>query len=326
MNFIRCKRRLLIELGAVCLVLCGTIPATAQTPPATASSAEQAERYRIGPGDVLDVRVYNRPQLSRDTVRVEGNGMIRMPLIEGEIQAACKTEGELAKDISTRYARYYRNLPVDVFIKEYHAREVALIGAVSEQGRYQMQRRIRLLELLTFAKGPSEKAGQTINIVRAPRRDICATGGEAAHSEGGFISLRLNDTLKGAEDANPYVEPGDIVTIPEAEQVYVVGNVYTPKSLPLREPITVSRAIAMAGGPLRDSKTDHVRVVRQVDGGSQSEMYVNLNAIAQKKAEDLVLKPNDIVEVPESTGKSLIRSLLGAVTPSVAQLPVRVIP
>lgn len=293
---------------------------------AAAPPEQTSERYRIGPGDVLEIRVYNRPQLSRDAVRVEGNGMIRMPLIEGEIQAACRTEGELAKDISTRYARYYRNLPVDVFIKEYHASEVALIGAINEQGRYQMQRRIRLLELLTFAKGPSEKAGETINIVRAPRKDLCAVNSESAHSEGGLISLRLNDTLRGAADSNPYVEPGDIVTIPEAEQVYVVGNVYSPKALPLREPITVSRAIAMAGGPLRDSKTDHVRIVRQAGGGSQSEMYVNLNAIAQKKAEDLMLKPNDIVEVPESTGKSIIRSLLGAVTPSVAQLPVRVIP
>src|SRR2546423_10698677 len=120
------------------------------------SSSQSGDRYRIGPGDLLDVRIYNRPQLSRDSVRVEGNGMIRMPLIEGDIQAACKTEGELSKEISARYARFYRNLPVDVFIKEYHAREVALIGAVNEQGRYQMQRRVRLLELLTYAKGPSE--------------------------------------------------------------------------------------------------------------------------------------------------------------------------
>ena len=78
--------------------------------------AATPERYRIGPGDVLDIRVYNRPQLSHEAVRVEGNGMIRMPLIDGDIQAACKTEGELAQDISTRYAKYYRNLPVDVFI------------------------------------------------------------------------------------------------------------------------------------------------------------------------------------------------------------------
>lgn len=315
-KFLKLVASVLVGLGLAAMV-------NAQGP---STPVEQpSERYRIGPGDVLDVRIYNRPQLSREAVRVEGNGMIRMPLIEGEIQAACKTEGELAKDISTRYSRYYRNLPVDVFIKEYHAREVALIGAVNEQGRYQMQRRIRLLELLTFAKGPSEKAGQTINIVRGPRTDLCATN-EAAKPEGSFISFRLNDTLRGDEAANPYVEPGDIVTVPEADQVYVVGNVYSPKSLPLREPITVSRAIAMAGGPLRDSKTDKIRIMRQTGGGTQTEMFVDLNAIAKKKADDVQLRPNDIVEVPESTGKSIIRSLLGSVAPSVAQLPVRVIP
>ena len=314
-------------VAALSVIIGFALIVIAQSPSMPGPVVEQpSERYRIGPDDVLDVRVYNRPQLSREAVRVEGNGMIRMPLIEGEIQAACKTEGELAKDISTRYARYYRNLPVDVFIKEYHAREVALIGAVNEQGRYQMQRRIRLLELLTFAKGPSEKAGQSINIVRAPRADLCATTNDTAKSEGRFISFRLNDTLRGDETANPYVEPGDIVTVPEADQVYIVGNVYSPKSLPLREPITVSRAIAMAGGPLRDSKTDKIRIRRQTGDGTQTEMFVNLNAIAQKKAEDLQLRPNDIVEVSESTGKSIFRSLVGSVAPMAAQLPVRVIP
>lgn len=322
------NRQILNIVAAVSVIVGVSAIVNAQGPSTVAGPPveQPSERYRIGPGDVLDVRIYNRPQLSREAVRVEGNGMIRMPLIDGEIQAACKTEGELAKDISTRYARYYRNLPVDVFIKEYHAREVALIGAVNEQGRYQMQRRIRLLELLTFAKGPSEKAGQTINIVRAPRTDLCATASDTTKAEGGFISFRLNNTLRGDETANPYVEPGDIVTIPEADQVYIVGNVYSPKSLPLREPITVSRAIAMAGGPLRDSKTDKIRIRRQTGDGTQVEMFVNLNAIAQKKAEDVQLRPNDIVEVSESTGKSIMRGLLGSVAPSVAQLPVRVIP
>jgi polysaccharide export outer membrane protein len=321
--------RYLLSIATSALVLGGANHlVAAQTPqPSAAPAAQSTERYRIGAGDVLEIRVYNRPQLSREAVRVEGNGMIRMPLIDGDIQAACKTEGELAKDISLRYARYYRNLPVDVFIKEYHAREVALIGAVNEQGRYQMQRHIRLLELLTFAKGPSEKAGQTINIVRGPRTDACAGDTSAGGDHEGLITLRLNDTLRGEESANPYVEAGDIVTIPEAEQVFVVGNVYAPKSLPLKDALTVSRAIAMAGGPLRDSKTDHIRVVRRSAGaGAQSEMYVNLTAIARKKEDDLVLQANDIVEVPESTGKSLIRSLMGAVAPSVAQVPVRVIP
>src|SRR5437764_14147437 len=150
-----------LRIAIVALIAIGSAHlATAQeTKPAVAASAQSSERYRIGSGDVLEVRVYNRPQLSRDAVRVEGNGMIRMPLIDGDIQAACKTEGELAKEISTRYARYYRNLTVDVFIKEYHAREVALIGAVNEQGRYQRQSHIRLIELLAYAGGPRERAG-----------------------------------------------------------------------------------------------------------------------------------------------------------------------
>jgi polysaccharide export outer membrane protein len=310
-------------LGLICntilIALTSALAANAQT-------AAPSQRYRIGAGDVLDIRILNRPQLSREAVRVEGDGSIRMPLIEGEIQAACKSEGELANEISKRYLKYYRNPQVDVFVKEYHAREVALIGAVNEQGRYQMQRRLRLLELLSFAKGPTDKAGQTINIVRGPRTDTCANNGEAGADEGGFISLNLNDTLRGEEKSNPYVQSGDIITIPEAQQVYIVGNVYSPKSLALKEPISVSRAIAMAGGPLRDSKTDRIHIVRQLPNGEKSEMYVNLTAIARKRAEDVMLQPNDIVEVQESTGKSIIRSLLGAVAPSVSQLPIRVIP
>jgi polysaccharide export outer membrane protein len=309
--------------GLICnMLLIAIVSAVA----VTAQTTAQSQRYRIGAGDVLDIRILNRPQLSREAVRVEGDGTIRMPLIEGEIQAACKSEGELANEISKRYLRYYRNPQVDVFVKEYHAREVALIGAVQEQGRYQMQRRLRLLELLSFAKGPTDKAGQTINIVRGPRTDLCGINGESVAEEGGFISLNLNDTLRGEEKSNPYVQSGDVITIPEAQQVYVVGNVYSPKPLPLKEPISVSRAIAMAGGPLRDSKTDRIHIVRQLPNGEKSEMYVNLNAIARKRAEDVMLQPNDIVEVQESTGKSVIRSLLGAVAPSVSQLPVRVIP
>ncbi len=298
-------------------------PVTTQTVSSSAPSSTENQRYRIGAGDLLDIHILNRPNLSRDSVRVDGSGMIRMPLIENDIQAACKSEGELAKEISRGYLRYYRNAQVDVFVREFHAREVALIGAVNSQGRYQMQRRIRLLELLTFAKGPSDKAGQTINIIRGPRTELCPNDSNPADDLGGFISLRLNDTLRGEEKANPYMEAGDIVTIPEADQVYVVGNVYHPQAIPIKDPITVSHAIAVAGGPLRDSKTDRIHIIRQVPGsGGQSELYVSLKDIASKKTEDVLLRPNDVVEVSESTTKSLLRGLMG----TASQLPMRVIP
>lgn len=283
------------------------------------------DRYRIGPGDVLDIRIYNRPQLSRDAVRVEGNGMIRMPLIESEIKAACLTEGELAKEISTRYARYYKNLQVDVFIKEYQARQVAIIGAVNDQSRFQLQRRIRLLELLTYAKGPSTRAGQTINIVHSTSSSPCKEVDES--DTAAFSSFKLSDVLQGDPKSNPYLEPGDIVTLPEADQVYVVGNVFMPLTIPLREPITLTRAIAMAGGLKQDTRKDKIRVLRQEPGTTiRKEITVDLYAIEKKRSEDLALAPNDIIDVPTSAGKSFLRSLIQGVVPGVGQLPVRVVP
>jgi polysaccharide export outer membrane protein len=295
---------------------------------ALAVCAQQPEddRYRIGPGDVLDIRIYNRPQLSRDAVRVEGSGMIRMPLIETEIRAVCLTEGELAKEISTRYARYYKNLQVDVFIKEYHSRQVAIIGAVNEQSRFELQRRVRLLELLTYAKGPSSKAGQTINIVHSTNSSPCKQTDETDESTA-FSSYKLSDVLQGDPKSNPYLETGDIVTLPEADQVYVVGNVFMPLTIPLKEPITLTRAIAMAGGLRQDTRKDKIRVLRQEPGTTiRKEIVVDLSAIEKKRSEDLALAPNDIIDVPTSAGKSFLRSLIQGVGPSVGQLPVRVVP
>ena len=290
-------------------------------------AAQQDDRYRIGPTDVLDIRILNRPHLSREAVRVEGNGMIRMPLIETEIQAACLTEGELAKEIATRYAKYYRNLQVDVFIKEYHSKQVAVIGAVNDQSRFELQRRVRLLELLTYAKGPSQKAGQTINIVHSTAGSPCKQPDESRDVSSLFSSYRLSDVLRGDPAANPYLEAGDIVTIPEADQVYVVGNVFMPLTIPLREPVTLTRAIAMAGGLKQDTKKDKIRVLRQEPGAStRKEITVDLSAIEKKSSEDLALLPNDIVDVPTSAGKSFLRSLVQGVVPGVGQLPVRVVP
>src|SRR6201991_3357077 len=290
------------------------------------AQAQQDDRYRIGAGDVLDIRIYNRPQLSREAVRVEGSGMIRMPLIATEIQAACQTEGELAKEIATRYTKYYRNLQIDVFIKEYHSRQVAVIGAVNDQSRFELQRRVRLLELLTYAKGPSVKAGQTINIVHSTNISPCKQPTEN-EDNAAFSSFKLGDVLAGKPESNPYLEAGDIVTVPEADQVYVVGNVFMPLTIPLREPVTLTRAIAMAGGLKQDTRKDKIRVLRQEPGTSvRKEITVDLYAIEKKRSEDLALAPNDIVDVPTSAGKSFLRSLIQGVVPGVGQLPVRVVP
>jgi polysaccharide export outer membrane protein len=254
--------------------------------------------------------------------------MIRMPLIDTEIMAVCKTEGELAKEISQSYTKFYKNPQVDVFIKGYHSKQVAIIGAVNEQSRFELQRRFRLLELLTFARGVTAKAGQTITIIHSPPPLTCR--GEKPTTEDvatARSSYKLSDTLQGLPEANPWIEPGDVISLPDADEAYVVGNVGAPTTILLKEPVTLSRAIAMAGGVKQDSKKDKVRIVRLEPGSSSSkEMIVDLSAIEKKRAPDIALMANDIIDVPTSTGKSILRSLIGNVVPSIATLPVRVVP
>lgn len=299
-------------------------------PDKTTTTPQRDDRYRIGPGDLLEIRVLNRPQLSRDSLRVDGRGMIRMPFIEDEIQAACRTEGELSREIATRYLKYQRNPQVDVFIKEYGSQPVAVIGAVNAPGRFQLQRRVRLLELLTFAGGPSERAGRAVQVVHATDvATICETPDtETSNEVTGLVSYNLTEMLRrGDENSNPYVRAGDIVSIPEAEQIFVVGNVLKPSAISLKESITVSRAVAMAGGTLPDTKSDRVRISRQSPGStSKTEIFVDLKAIDKRRAEDVVLQPGDIVDVPTSGGKRFLRNIISAIAPAVGQMPVRVIP
>src|SRR5207253_10940548 len=133
----------------------------------------------------------------------------------------------------------------------------------------------------------------TINIVHSTAPSLCRTNNDDEIAA--FSSYKLSDTMIGDPKANPYLETGDIVTLPDADQVYVVGNVYTPLTIPLKEPMTLSRAIAMAGGIKQDTKKERVRVVRQEPGSpTKQEIYVDLSAIEKKRAEDNALRPNDI--------------------------------
>ena len=202
------------------------------------SNSTSQDRYRIGLGDVLDIRVFNKPQFSRDSVRVDSHGMIRMPLIKEEIQAACHTEEELAEEIATLYLEYLRNPQVDVFIRDYQSEPVAVLGAVRTPSRFQLQRRVRLLELLSHVGGPTENAGGSIQIVHTAANSMCEVSppAESGDGEGSVLdNYKLSETMKGDEKANPYARSGDIITVPEAEQAFVVGNVLRPSAIPLRK-------------------------------------------------------------------------------------------
>jgi polysaccharide export outer membrane protein len=308
-----------------------------------ARRASPGDQYRIGPKDVLSIRVAAPEivaQFSSDAMEVNECGFIPLLSVQNEthneIRAAGQTTNELQEQLRQFYMKYKRNPQVVVKVKEYNSQPVAINGAVVKAGQFQLRRPVRLLELLQFyAGGPSEKAGGRIQIARMPPLGLCESQPAASTSVNvvdetlpTFLVINLSDTLRGIEQANPYLQPGDVITLPEAKEAYVIGNVLRPGPVTLKDDnLTVSQAIARAGGTMPDTKKEKVRIIRQGHGGEGSRaILVNLNAIDKHEAEDVALLPNDIVEVPTSGGKRLLRSLVGAIVPSVGQLPVRVIP
>lgn len=317
-----------LMIALVMLSIC-TIEVDAQLDASNqvASSVSQAngEKYRIGAGDVLSVSVYGRPQLSRDALRVDGNGTIRLPLIEDEVKAACKTESELAQEIAGRYLKYLKNPRVEVYVKEFNSKPVAIMGAVTKPGQFQVKRPIRLLELLALAGGPTEKAGEEIIVSRAERAAVCSNADAVNVKEN--LAFVLKSVVSGKSNANPYINPGEVVTIKEAEQVYVVGNVLRPTGLLLKKQVTITQAIAMAGGLLPDTKKENVRLIRRSQSDDTKQIIlVDLKAIEKQQAADVTLQPDDIIDVPVNGSKRALKSVLNAIVPGISQLPVRVIP
>ncbi len=314
--------------------------------PVAANAVTEDQRYRIGPGDLIDVRVFGHPEMSGER-RVDTFGHIRLPFLE-EMQAACLTEAQLARAIEEKYRKYLRSPQIDVLIKDYQSQPVAVLGSVGHPGRFLLQRRVRLLEMLALAGGASLGAGSSLHLIRSKDYDFCSQGNQTTKLSpkpegkgldsapkgsnddklfnGTFVAVNLRDLMNGAPEANLFVEPGDIISIPEADQVFLTGGVMRPGPIPLRQATTLLQAIGIAGGFYPDAAKTRIRVLRQVPGSAErKEEIYDYEAIQKRKAKDVELQPNDLVEVPSSTAKSMGRGLMGLVVPTLGQLPLRVI-
>ncbi|MBO0799064.1 MAG: SLBB domain-containing protein, partial [Blastocatellia bacterium] len=146
-------------------------------------------------------------------------------------------------------------------------------------------------------------------------------------SQAFLLTYKLQDVLKGRPDSNPYVMSGDIVSIPETDQVFVVGQVVKPGALPVRSKITLLQAIGMAGGFTTDAAKGKVKVVRTEPGTNvRTEFLYNINEIQKKNGEDIALMPNDVVDVPASMKSNLTRRAMGVAFGLATTLPIYTIP
>ena len=288
------------------------------------------KKYLLGPGDVVDVRVFGQPDLNT-TAAVDSDGNISsLPFLETPIPAKCRTEKEIQKDIVAAYSKLINKPQISVRISERNSRQPATVfGAVRQPTRAQMQRRVRLNELMALAGGFTERAAGTIQILHTEPL-MCPEPGEEAEAapiDGTKIPLqivKISELRAGKVEANPVVRPGDYILVTEAEPVYITGSVITPTGIFLRDKLTLGLALAMVGGARKEAKLSDVRIYRQKPGTMEQEIIkVDYAAIKKNQAPDFLLQPYDVIEVPEAGAFSAGRiggTLLGALTGGATSL------
>ncbi|MGI8918675.1 MAG: polysaccharide biosynthesis/export family protein [Pyrinomonadaceae bacterium] len=284
--------------------------------------------YLLGPGDLIDVRVFGQQDLNA-IAEVDSEGNISsLPFLETPIRARCRTEKEVQKDIASAYAKYLKNPQISVRITERKSRPPATVfGAVRQATRVQMQRKVRLNELMAASGGFTERAAGTIQILHT-EPVMCPEPGEEAEAaaiDATKIPLqivKIAELRAGKPEANPMIRPGDYILVTEAEPIYITGSVNSPQGVFMRDQLTLGRAIAMVGGTKKEAKLNDVRIYRQKPGSADQEMIrVDYAAIKKNQRPDILLQAYDIVEIPEagmfSPGR-IGQTLLGTITGGIS--------
>lgn len=266
--------------------------------------------YILGPEDVVTIDVFDLPELSKMNVRVANDGLVSLPLI-GRVQAAGLTAEQLRQELAEKWGENYLQDPqVTVFVKEFKAKPVSVIGAVEKPGLFPLTGQRTLIEMLSMAGGFGKKstspAGRTVLITRKSGfKDLVPV--EGMHVRGpDQIEVDLNRLLYTRDEGlNIEIKPLDIISVSKADVVYVTGAVKKPGGFVLedRPTMTVLQALAMAGYFTGTAAKGSARILRTNQDGSKTEVPIDLGKILKGKAGDTTLAANDILFVPDSTKK-----------------------
>jgi len=293
---------------------------------ALAESARQGD-YVIGAGDLLAIEVFDVPELTREA-RVNETGFIAIPLIPVKVQAGGLTPFQLQDKLAEllQVNGLVTRPQVTVSVKEQHSEPITVIGAVRAPLTIQAVHQMSLLQVLSQAGGIADDAGGKVLITRKPRLpqpDSTSSEGPGADAAKAAsanrlappenaITIDLNDLLdSGDSKFNIPLLGGDVVTVPRAGVVYAVGAIQHPGGFAMqsdRQQLTVLKVLSLAGGLTTTAKGGNAILLRQPPGSQQRQQIpVDLKKILALKSEDISLRQNDILYVPDSTGKHALR-------------------
>jgi protein involved in polysaccharide export with SLBB domain len=257
-------------------------------------------------GDLLEVDVIGSYDYDwRGSLNQEGY-LEGFDTIANQIYGLCQSEGDLSAAVQKELSKTLRDPKVEVRILDRSNRAVAFLsGAVRSPKRFQIKRNVRLNELLVLSGGITDRSSGEISIFRPANLNCGETKRSAeghfvkASQAGGAetLNIKIADILRGDAAANPEILSGDIVTVSEAMPVYIIGGVNVPQQISLRNQLTLSRAIATSGGLAKEGNS--VITIFRREGRETRSIKADLEKIEMGQDEDPVLKPFDIVDVPQ---------------------------
>jgi polysaccharide export outer membrane protein len=294
----------------------GSVPNKADTPkaadvpaPAGVVASDSASPLRLSAGDLLEVSVYNVPELTTKA-RVGTSGDVYLPLID-YVHVSDLTVEEAQALIEKRLddGGFVRNSHVTIFIDESAAQGVTILGEVSRPGIYPALGDRRLYDMISAAGGFTPSAGRKVSIIRQ-------------HTQTGPITVNLPRNLADDLQDNIDINPGDTITIPRAPIIYVVGDVGRPAGLLIDNgSLTVLQALALAGGTNHTAKLGGIRIIRKGPAG-MTETRIPLKKMLEAKAPDITLQADDILFVPLSGVRSAADTGINAAISATAGLAI----
>ena len=254
----------------------------------------------IGPNDLISVSVYDAPEFSR-AVRVGADGQIRFPMLKTRIDALGALPSELEVSIASALAA--EELIVDPFVTvevvEYASRPVNVTGAVRKPLTFQAAGSVTLLDAISRAEGITSDAGPEI-LVSKPGPDPSDPGTRLVQR------IPIKELMAASDPKlNLKLQGGEEIRVPEAGKVFVLGNVHKPGAFPVLEAseTTVLKMLAMSEG-LMPFAAKQAYIYRRLDGtDAKTEIPIALKKIMDRKAPDVPLMANDILYVPDNTGR-----------------------
>ena len=265
--------------------------------------------YILGPDDQILIRALYAEEISEKPVMIGTNGYISLPMV-GRLRASGLTVEQLETEVVSRLKPYMQDPQISVSVVEFRSQPVSVLGAVANSGVVQLRGHKTLFEVISEAGGLKNEAGNTIKITRRKEFGPIPLASAVADRSGQFSVAEVS--VKSVMEArNPQenieVKPKDVVSIPRAELIYVIGSVKRAGGFVLneREHISVLQALSMAEGLDRVASGGNARILRSSDGAStRAEIPVDVNKILAGKTSDVPMLANDILFIPNSAAKS----------------------